>query len=438
MENNTSTLKIEQDLTAVIEGGQVPSGKIKISGAKNSATRLLAASMISDEEVIFENFPTQLVDSKHKIRFIENVGGKVKVDDQNNILHANSAHLEDRILESYNYPIRTTYLLVAGLIKKTGTAKIPYPGGCKIGNRGYDLHILVWEKLGATVEEKEDYILVKAPSGFHASEISFPITTIGGTENALICASTIQGITTIKNAYISPEVEDLIKFLRSMGARIDVDGNSKIQVEGRDYLKNSHFTVMPDRIEAITWLTYGIVSGGDITIEDVPFESMKIPLEHIREAGVDFYTNRNSIRVSPDCLKNGCIQPFEVATGTHPGVISDMQPFYVLLGLLADGISRVYDYRYPERVTYLEELSKFFPDQLEWEPGKIVIRGAGNSVPKAAVATSTDLRGSMALILAALLTEGGESRIKKAEMALRGYNNLKEKLQDLSIDFDTK
>jgi UDP-N-acetylglucosamine 1-carboxyvinyltransferase len=296
----------------------------------------------------------------------------------------------------------------------------------------------VWEKLGATVEEKKDYILVKAPGGFHASEISFPITTIGGTENALICASTIDDVTTIKNAYVSPEVEDLIKFLRSMGAKIEVSGNSKILIEGKDYLKGGDFSVMPDRIEAITWLTYSIISGGDITIEDVPFDSLKIPFEHIREAGVDFFINKHAIRVSPDCLVNGSIQPFEVATGTHPGVISDMQPFYVLMGLFADGISRVYDYRYPERVTYLEELSKFFPDQLEWESGKIIIHGSSNTVPKAAEATSTDLRGSIALILAALLADQGTSKINKVEMALRGYNNLAKKLQNLSVGIETR
>ena len=191
---------------------------------------------------------------------------------------------------------------------------------------------------------------------------------------------------------------------------------------------------MPDRIEALTWIIYGVLSGGDITIEDVPFESMEIPLLHLKDAGIDFYSNSRNIHITPDCLVNGVIQPFELATGTHPGIISDMQPFYVLLGLYADGISRVYDYRYPERLKYCEELSKFYNNQIEWETGKIKVYGK-SSVPKSASAFSTDLRGSMALVLAALLSEG-ESYIENVEMALRGYNNLDKKLTKLGVSIE--
>ncbi|WP_418637614.1 UDP-N-acetylglucosamine 1-carboxyvinyltransferase [Winogradskyella sp.] len=424
------------DIIAHIKGGQVPSGKVKVSGAKNAATRLLAAALISDEKIVLENFPTELVDANYKIDFIKNSGGSIDVNNDEEILIIDSCSLKDKKLDNYNYPIRTTYLLVPGLIKRSGMARIPYPGGCKIGNRGYDLHIMVWEALGAKVEEKDEYIEVTATNGFTSGNIDFPISTIGGTESALICASTIAGVTTIKNAYISPEVNSLIEFLRSMGAKIDVVGNSFITVTGRNYLQGSIFQVMPDRIEALTWIVYGVLSGGDITIEDVPFDSMEIPLLHLREAGIDFYSNKQNVHITPECLTNGVIQPFELATGTHPGVISDMQPFYVLLGLHADGISRVYDYRYPERLKYCEELSKFYPEQLEWEKGAITTFGTNKIKPKSAIAISTDLRGSMALVIAALLTEG-ESRIENVEMALRGYNKLESKLASLGVIIST-
>lgn len=426
---------MRSNISAKIKGGQVPNGKVRVSGAKNAATRLLAASLISDDQVTLNNFPTELVDANYKFDFIKKSGGLVEVDSEKESVKIHSANLENRILENYNYPIRTTYLLVPGLIKKAGQARIPYPGGCKIGNRGYDLHVMVWEKMGAKVEELDDYIEVTTQNGFKPAEINFPISTIGGTESALICASIAEGVTTIKNAYISPEIECLIDFLKGLGVTIEVVGNSFVKVTGRKYLQGSIFEVMPDRIEALTWIVLGILTGGDILVEDVPFSAMEIPLIHLKEAGIDFYHNSKSVRVSPECLSNGVIQPFELATGTHPGIISDMQPFYTLLGLHADGISRVFDYRYPERIKYCEELAKMYMDGLKWEKGTITTYGNKFKKPAGAHVKSTDLRGSMALVMAALLAEG-ISIVQNVEMALRGYNKLEEKLNKLGIKID--
>src|SRR5690606_20793215 len=303
---------MRKNLVAKIKGGQIPRGKVKVSGAKNASTRLLAAALIADEPVRLDNFPTELVDAQYKIDFINRCGGVVTVDKQAQSIDIDPNNYSDHLLEDYNYPIRTTYLLVAGLIKGSGIARIPYPGGCKIGNRGYDLHIMVWEKLGATVVEKSDYIEVSAPNGFKASEINFPISTIGGTENALISASIVEGETIIKNAYISPEITSLIKFLGSLGAEIETVGNSFIRVRGARYLRGSIFQVMPDRIEAITWIIYGIISGGQLTVEDVPFDTMEIPLIHLKDCGIDLYRNEKNVIVTPDCLTNGDIQPFEL------------------------------------------------------------------------------------------------------------------------------
>lgn len=421
---------IPNNVTAHIEGGQIPHGIVRVSGAKNSATKLLSAALISDEKVKLYNFPINLVDVQYKIDFISKSGGFISVNNEEESIEIDSNSLMNSKLGDYNYPIRTTYLLVAGLLKKTGIARIPYPGGCKIGHRGYDLHVMVWKNLGAMVFETEDYIEVTAPNGLKASEINFPISTIGGTENALITASTIDGVTTINNAYISPEVENLIDFLRSMGSQIDVFGNSLIKVHGRKYLRGSIFKVMPDRIEALTWLVYGAVSGGTITIEDVPFGAMQIPLIHLKNAGIDFYQNESNIYIAPECLKNGSVQPFELSCGTYPGVISDMQPFFTILGLHAKGISRIYDYRYPERTQYCAELEKMYNNSIQFETGKITT--FGDVKPHGAIVNSTDLRGSMALILGALLAEG-KSEIKNAEMALRGYNDLIKKLEQLGV-----
>lgn len=419
-------------MKAIIKGGQRPQGVVDVSGAKNSATRLLAAACISDGEVILNNFPTQLVDAQHKVRFLRNIGVQINVDDEKESLKIDSRDLLCKVLDEYDYPIRTTYLLVASQIKHSGEAIIPYPGGCKIGSRGYDLHVMVWEKLGAIVTCEPDFIRVKADY-FVGSKIKFPISTVGGTENALICACIAKGKSEITNAYITPEIEDLIDFLQRMGRTITVIGNSHIIVENScDKLKGVIKSVMFDRIEALTWLVYAVMAKGTIMINNVPFDSMEVPLLHLKKAGIDFLSNSNSIYYSPQCLINDYVQPFEIACGAHPGIISDMQAFYTLLGLVAEGDSRIFDYRYPERIAYVDELKKFFNSQvISAEPGKITTRGPGRL--RANTVTSTDLRGSMALVIAALCAEG-ESIVHDVEMALRGYNNLEKKLSLLGIN----
>ncbi|SIR10374.1 UDP-N-acetylglucosamine 1-carboxyvinyltransferase [Pontibacter lucknowensis] len=408
---------------------------IKVSGAKNSATRLLAAAALSDKEILLKNFPTKLVDAGHKADFLEKSGANIITNHKESSLKIKSEGLSNRVTE-FNFPIRTTYLLAASLLKREGCAKIPYPGGCKIGQRGYDLHIMVWERLGCTVEEYADYILITSPGKLKGNSISFPISTVGGTENALITASIAEGETEIFNAYVSPEVNDLIRFLTAMGVSIEVIGNSYIKVKGTTEFRATTYNVMPDRIEALTWLVFGVLSGLSLKIDDVPFDIMEIPLKHINEAGIDFFRNNKSIYVSPECLNLGEIQPFELACGTHPGVISDMQPFYVLLALKAKGISRIYDYRYPERTAYLDELNKLCGNAISYEPGKIVINGPAkfSSHP---IVYSKDLRGSMAVVLAALLAEDtAKTEIKDFQMALRGYNNLLDKLEQIGIELE--
>ncbi|WP_233075588.1 UDP-N-acetylglucosamine 1-carboxyvinyltransferase [Paraglaciecola chathamensis] len=418
-------------MKAIIKGGLVPKGTVNVSGAKNSATRLLAAACISDGEVILENFPTELVDARHKVRFLQAIGTSIDIDEVNESLKINSKDLTCKELDTYDFPIRTTYLLTAGQIKRSGKAKIPYPGGCKIGSRGYDLHIMVWEKLGAKVTQEPDFISVEAEH-FIGGVIKFPISTVGGTENALICGAIAKGTTEIVNAYITPEIEDLIDFLRRMGTQITVNGSSHIIVEGAERLKGVIKPVMSDRIEALTWLVYAVLAKGTVLINNVPFESMEVPLLHLKKMGIDFLSNSNSIYFSPDCLKNGQVESFELACGAHPGIISDMQSFYTLLGVIAKGDSRIFDYRYPERIAYADELQLLINEPvMETEPGKITTRGPGTF--KAGEVTSTDLRGSMALVMAALCAEG-TSTVNDVEMALRGYNNLAKKLSSLGID----
>lgn len=419
---------------AIIDGGVAPRGKVTVSGAKNSATRVLAASLLSDETVVLRNFPTQLVDVGHKVAFCRKLGALIEIDPVAETAMISAKDLRSQMMsrQDFDVPIRTTYLLAAAQILRSGIARIPYPGGCPIGGgagggRGYDQHILVWEALGGTVTEKEDHIQIDCSQGLSGGEIHFTISTVGGTENALISSSIAKGRTEIFNAYITPEVEDLIQALRRMGADIEVSGTSHIIVEGKNGpLGGTHMSIMSDRIEALTWLVYAVISGGELTIENVPFKSMEVPLLHLQHAGIDFFRNSNSIHVTPNCLTSGSVQPFELSCGAHPGIISDMQSFYVILGLLGAGTSRIFDYRYPERIAFVKELAKLVDgDKMTAEAGKIIVNGPARFKP--GVANSTDLRGSMAVVMAALCADG-RSVINNVHMALRGYNNLAEKL----------
>ncbi|MFN4100534.1 MAG: UDP-N-acetylglucosamine 1-carboxyvinyltransferase, partial [Pararhodobacter sp.] len=247
-------------------------GAVTISGAKNSATRVLAASLLSDAQVTLRNFPLELEDVKAKMAFIESMGAELFSVSESEELHVRGKDLNFDRISDFNLPIRTTYLLAAGALARHGHARVPYPGGCKIGSRGYDLHMMVWRSLGCSVEEKPDYIDVSGT--LQGGEIDFPISTVGGTENALMCAAVSRGDTLIRNAYVTPEVRDLIEFLCEMGARIDLEGSSQIRVTGAGgLLGGAIFSIMPDRIEALTWMVLGAVSGGQLQIRNVPFDT---------------------------------------------------------------------------------------------------------------------------------------------------------------------
>lgn len=415
----------------VIQGMQTPNGKVTVSGAKNSATPLLAAALAAGETVRIRNFPTHLVDATEKIRFMRALGADIEVDHETSSIEILTHDIALQKNLDYDVPIRTTYLLAAGQLARNGQARIPYPGGCKIGNRGYDLHIMVWQALGCSVKEKEDFIQIEGK--LRGGVIDFPLATIGGTENALICAAVAMGDTEIRNAYVSPEVLDLIMLLREMGVHIDNFGNSLIRVRGcGGLLRGASFQVMPDRIEALTWIIFAVLTGGEIRVEGVPFEHMQAPLLHLQEAGIDIFRNSRNAYINAACVSDAGIQPFELACGTHPGVISDMQSFFTLLGMKAQGTSRIYDYRYPERIAYARELNKFAPGAVEFEHGKITTRGL--KPLRGARVVSTDLRGSMALLMCAFCARG-ESHVEGVDLALRGYNDLASKLRSLGLHF---
>lgn len=417
----------------IVKNKYIPNGKVNISGAKNSATRLMSAALLSDQTSTLYNFPTDLEDVKSKTSLIRKKGADIRLDHEKEIAIISGKGFGSIEPDDYHVSFRTSYLLAASELLRNGIARVPYPGGCKIGERKYDLHIMVWEAFGATVIEKNEYIEVRCKK-LSPAKISFPISTVGGTENALLCASIVPQTTIIENAYVTPEIENLIQFLKEMGVQIELSGTSYIRVKGEESLSGATVYTIPDRIEALTWIVYAILSKGTVTINNVPFDLMKVPLLHLNYAGIDFYHNKDSVYISPECLTSGGIEPFELACGTYPGIISDMQPLFVLLGLGAQGRSKVFDYRYPKRNNYLNALNSFTDNALRWKDGEITINGPVDF--KASTAKMTDLRGTMSSIIAALLAGDGSS-VDGVEMALRGYSNFENKLNGLGVSIES-
>jgi len=410
----------------------IPSGVVSVSGAKNSATKLMAAALMSDETTRIYNFPTNIEDVKNKSEYIRACKAKSDLNYKDEVAVISGCGICEGLGEVDNITFRTTYLLVPAQLIRYGYAKIPYPGGCSIGDRKIDIHLDIWRSFGGAVNEMEDGIEVVCDK-MAPADISLPISTVGGTENALLCAACVNDRSVIRNAYITPETVNLIELLKEMGVNIHYTGSSEIVVNGVDKLRGATIHTIPDRIEALTWVVYAVLSKGDITIKNVPFDYMEIPLVHLMHAGIDVFKSDHSILIKPDCLGSGGVEPFEVACGTYPGIISDMQPLFVLLALAAKGNSRIVDYRYPGRTNYIAQLLNFVDGgRIEFDNGDIRVKG--NSFFCPGVAHQSDLRGTISTILAAMIAGDG-SKVSGIEMALRGYNKFLEKLDGIGVEY---
>jgi UDP-N-acetylglucosamine 1-carboxyvinyltransferase len=398
-------------------------GKVSLSGAKNSALRLLAASLLTDEDVYIDNFPLGILDAQIHIQMLEELGKKC-VKGNNSISISTRDHLTEN-LPWEGSSIRNTLLIFGALLARLGKARVPLPGGCAIGNRKYDIHQMLLEKLGAKVWEEGCYLCGDAAKGLDGTDIVLPIRSTGATENCIIAGCLAQGTTVVWNPHIRPEILDLIGFLRSMGARIEVRGNESIRIQGVDRLGGCKHTVIPDNMEALTYFIGSVITGGDVEIENFPFSHLEVPLIHLRESGAKFYRGENSMIV-----RGGECYPVEISTGPYPGINSDMQPLFAVYALCADGQSRITDLRFPDRYGYAAELEKMGAD-MQAANNLLVING-GKPLEGAHV-TALDLRCGAALTLAGLVA-GGETVIHNFDQVRRGYEDILSKLSCIHAD----
>jgi UDP-N-acetylglucosamine 1-carboxyvinyltransferase len=316
--------------------------------------------------------------------------------------------------------IRNTLLILGALTARFGKGKVPLPGGCNLGERKYDLHVMALEKMGATVWEENNYLCAECKTGrLKGSNIHLPIRSTGATENSIIMATLASGKTVVYNPHIRPEIMDLVAFLRKMGAKINVLGQLAIEIEGVEKLRSVEHEVIPDNMEALTWAIGSVITNGDVEIINFPFEHLEVPLVFLRESGMKYYRGENSLIV-----RGGTPYPVEISTGPYPGINSDMQPLFAVYGAMAGGQSKIVDLRFPGRYAYAEELAKM---GMEYSiEGDFLIINGGKKL-KGATVKALDLRAGIAILLAGM-TSDEEVIIEDDWQISRGYENLEQKI----------
>ncbi len=400
-------------------------GQVKVSGAKNSALRLLAASLLTEEPVELNNFPNGLLDVKIHLDMLKVLGKSFTTTNDNVKIFEPYTNL-NRVLDWNERSIRNTLLVLGALTTRLGEGIVPLPGGCNLGDRKYDLHIMLLEKLGAKVWEEDGYLCAKSKGRLVGNDIHLPIRSTGATENSIICGTLAIGKTTIWNPHIRPEILDLIEMLRKMGAKIDVFGQKCIEIEGVDHLSGVKHSVIPDNMEAITWAIATVITNGDVEILNFPFSHLEVPLVFLRESGMKYYRGVNSIIV-----RGGIPYPIEISTGPYPGINSDMQPLFAVYGACSHGESKIVDLRFPGRYGYVEELAKM---GMRYSIDGDLLRIHGGKSLYGSTVRALDLRAGMALLLAGL-TADGETIIEDSWQIERGYENLNFKLNQLIYSY---
>lgn len=395
-------------------------GQVELSGAKNSALKLLTASVLTSEPIELYRSPNGLLDMQVHIGMLQKMG-KNCLEGDNYLRIEEKQEIKHELLWEER-SIRNSLLILGSLTTRFGEGKVPLPGGCKLGDRKFDLHIMILEQMGVKVWEEDGYICTKSDGRLKGCDIHLPIRSTGATENSILCATLAKGITTVWNPHIRPEILDLISMLQKMGAKIEVFGQKCIVIEGVERLRGVQHTVIPDNMEAITWAIASVITNGDIEIINFPFEHLEVPLVFLRESGMKFFKGDNSLIV-----RGGTPYPIEISTGPYPGINSDMQPLFAVYGACSKGESKIVDLRFPGRYGYAEELAKM---GVNYSIDGDLLKIHGGRKLQGASVKALDLRAGMALLLAGLVAEG-ETIIEDAWQIERGYENLRVKLKQL-------
>ena len=409
----------------LIKGGKSLSGQIDCSGAKNAALPVIAASILSSDDITLKNLP-YLQDITTMFELIGSMGADISLDEKMNfkLNTSNLSNLEARY--ELVKTMRASILVLGSMVAKYGYAKIALPGGCAIGSRPVNYHLKALEKLGAEISLNNGYIEAKAKKLIGAN-IEFEGVTVTGTENLMMAASLAEGLTTLTNVAKEPEISDLADFLNSMGAKISGAGTDEIRIEGVKELTGTNFKIPADRIEAGTYLVAAAVTNGKITINKIDPKRMGSIIETLQKAGAEVDSNDNSI--SLDMTKDA-IKPVDIVTAPFPGFPTDMQAQFTVLNCIGPGESSVTETIFENRFMHVQELNRMGTD-ITINGTTALINGV-DSISGAQV-MATDLRASASLILAGLIAKG-ETIVDRIYHIDRGYERIEEKLSNLGAE----
>ena len=408
-----------------IDGAHTLSGTIRISGAKNSAVALIPAALLSDEVVAIDNVPN-ISDIKVLSDTITYLGGKVTKDDE--LIKISLEELQNKpIVKEYASKLRASYYFMGALLGKYKKVEIYFPGGCSIGARPINLHLKGFEALGARVTEIDDHYIIEAEE-LKGSHIYLDVASVGATINIMLASVKAKGETIIENAAKEPEIVNVATFLNNMGAKIKGAGTSEIRISGVDYLGSCFSEVIPDRIEAGTYVIAGALMGDNLKIENIIPEHIEALIIKLKEAGCNIKVFNDYIEVK----KVDKLKAVDVKTLVYPGFPTDLQQPMTTFLTFCEGTSSVIETIYENRFQNVKYLNKMGAN-INIKGDQIFINGKtqlkGNNV------VATDLRAGACLVLAGLAAEG-ITIIKDVEHILRGYENLIEKLSNVGAKIE--
>lgn len=420
-----------------IRGGQRLSGEIPIGGAKNAALPLMIASLLTDETLTLGNVP-RLNDVGLLMRILRNHGADTTLEGKRsgqNGQDGDTVHLSVREVVDTTAPyelvsrMRASFWVLGPLLARCGEARVSLPGGCAIGTRPVDLHLMALQNLGATIDLDGGYVVARAQHGLKGGRIEFPKVSVGATHNALMAASLADGDTVIENAACEPEVADLAACLIKMGARIEGIGTSRLHIQGVPKLHGASYSVLPDRIEAGTYCMAVAMTGGDVTLANAPGQVLDSLLATMSAAGVDVTRSNSGLRVRRD---GGPIQPVTVETQPYPGFPTDLQAQLMALMTRADGVSTIRETIFENRFMHVQELARLGAD-IALSGDTATVRGVKSL--RGADVMATDLRASVSLVVAALAAEG-ETTIHRVYHLDRGFEALETKLSACGAEIE--
>lgn len=408
----------------VIEGGRTLTGRIPVSGAKNAALPIMAATLLWPGRYTLSNIPA-LRDTETFGGVLEFIGARLESSGETLIIDTSDCDNPEAPYDLVR-KMRASFYVLGPLLARFGRCRVSLPGGCNWGPRPVDLHLKVMQAMGANIELDGGYIV--ASGTLKGGEFDFPIRSVGATGNGLMAAVLAEGVTVLRNAAMEPEITALGEFLVTMGASIDGLGTTTLTITGAEKLQPADVTIIPDRIEAGTFMIAGAMAGDEVEVTDTDPHHMASLLDALARAGVDAQVNGDAITLS----RPSALQPTDLVTAPYPGFPTDLQAQWMAFMTQADGTSIIKDEIYGDRFAHLPELIRLGAE-ISLEGNAATVKGP--TTLNGAPVMSTDIRASAAIVLAALVAEG-KSEILRVYHIDRGYGAIEKKLAGLGASIE--